>query len=249
MGRFESLLNFKFKNKKTQNNTAVIEPPKKETAVFSPNSKVLNKIPLSENEKNGIFDILKEFQSFEEYDTQQDYQDLLTITSEVKAITNQAVMLHGARIKKAQTILKNYKEGAFSAWLISIYGNRQTPYNFLQYYEFYTSIPQDLHPVLDSMPRQAVYTLASRAGELERKEKIVQKYKGETKQEILQIIRKEFPLDRDDKRLPNLANQSIVSLKRLGDLVSHDLFDPTESQLKILLQLLKEIAAEVKNHS
>ncbi len=40
-----------------------------------------------------------------------------SITSEVKAINNQAIILHGERIKKAQEILKNYRDGAFTAWL------------------------------------------------------------------------------------------------------------------------------------
>ena len=245
MGRFESLLKFRSKNKNAQAKiTALTEiAKKKETSTLAG---MFHTAPLSENEKDNISNILKEFQSFEDYDTDQDLKELLDITSEVKAITNLAVMLHGERVKKAQTILKNYKEGAFSAWLISTYGNRQTPYNFLQYYDFYTATPQNLHSILDSMPRQAVYTLASRAGEPERKQLIVQKYKGETKQEILQIIRKEFPLDRDDKRLPNLANQAIHSLKRMKDLVEHDLFDPTEQQHELIVQLLKDIFAVTK---
>ncbi len=245
MGRFESLLNFRSKKKNAQQTISALTEiaKKKEPSTLSG---MFHTAPLSENEKDHISNILKEFQSFEDYDTDQDLKELLDITSEVKAITNQAVMLHGERVKKAQTILKNYKEGAFSAWLISTYGNRQTPYNFLQYYDFYTATPKNLHDILDSMPRQAVYTLASRAGEPERKQLIVQEYKGETKQEILQIIRKEFPLDRDDKRLPNLANQAIHSLKRMKDLVEHDLFDPTEQQYELIIQLLKDIFAVTK---
>lgn len=66
-----------------------------------------------------------------------DLAELSLITSEVKAINNQAAILHGERIKKAQTLLKSYQEGAFSAWLNATYGNRQTPYNLMQYYEFF----------------------------------------------------------------------------------------------------------------
>ena len=47
--------------------------------------------------------------------------------------------------KERKTILKNYRDGAFSAWLIATYGNRQTPYNFLQYYELYITLPEHLH--------------------------------------------------------------------------------------------------------
>lgn len=245
MGRFESLLKFRSKNKTARDKLSALTEISKKQEISS-FAGVFRTAPLSEVEKDNISNILKEFQSFDDYDTDKDLKDLLAITSEVKAITNQAVMLHGERVKKAQTILKNYKEGAFSAWLISTYGNRQTPYNFLQYFEFYTAMPKPLHVILDSMPRQAIYTLASRAGETERKQLIVKEYKGETKQEILQIIRTEFPLDRDDKRLPNLANQTISSLKRMKDLVSHDLFNPNENQHELISQLLKDIFAITK---
>src|SRR5688500_18052924 len=67
---------------------------------------------------------------------------LFTLASEVRAIHNQAALLHGERIKRVQQILTNYRDGAFSAWLIAVYGNRQTPYNFLQYYEFCEAMPK-----------------------------------------------------------------------------------------------------------
>ncbi len=41
---------------------------------------------------------------------------------------------------------------------------------FFSIIEFYTLLPPSLHTKLDQMPRQAVYSLASRAGSLERKE-------------------------------------------------------------------------------
>ena len=81
--------------------------------------------------------------------------------------------MHGERIKKAQEILKSYRDGAFTAWLLAAYGNRQTPYNFLQYYELYTALSPGLHSQLEAMPRHAVYVLASRSGELTQKETMV----------------------------------------------------------------------------
>ncbi|MBN1914849.1 MAG: CT583 family protein [Parachlamydiales bacterium] len=197
--------------------------------------------PLNEREKEDLLNIVKEFSVDESYDYQEDLSQLMNITSEVKAITNQAIILHGERIKKAQNILKNYQEGAFTAWLVATYGNRQTPYNFLQYYNFIHSMPQDLHTIIDTMPRQAIYTLASRPGQMDKKQEIVQNYRGESKKELLTQIRQEFPLDRDDKRLPNLANQAIASLKRNKDLFSHSLFSPNEKQKILLHQLLDEL--------
>ena len=118
--------------------------------------------PLSEQEHDSLEELLKSYQGETEVSIERDLDVLSGLTSEIKAITNQAAILHGERIQKAQQIFKNYRDGAFSAWLLTTYGNRQTPYNFLQYYEFYLELPSNLIPKLDEIPRQAIYTLASR---------------------------------------------------------------------------------------
>lgn len=169
---------------------------------------------LSEKEKEVIRKILNDYMQGQQQSIEADFQSLLSLTSEVKAIQNQAAILHGERIKKAHDILIRYREGAFTAWLIATYGNRQTPYNLMQYYEFYEAIPKQLRPQLEVMPRQAVYTLASRVGNLEKKQEIVRQYKGETKAEILELIRQTFPLAREDKRRRLVANQLIQFLQR-----------------------------------
>lgn len=156
---------------------------------------------LNQTEKNCIQKILLDHLQ-EGLSIDEDLQSLITVTSEVKAINNQAIILHGERIKKAHAILTQYRDGAFTAWLIATYGNRQTPYNFLQYYQFYTSMPPQLRPLIESMPKQAIYTLASREGNEEAKQKVIEKYQGETKREILSKIREQFPLQANDKRNP-----------------------------------------------
>ena len=241
MAKFSSLLSIRLKQKGSQIPKMAALAEKAKKGRLSSFSGVFQVSPLNDKEKTTLSEILKSYQEYDDYDSNQDLQDLIHLTSEVKAITNQAVMLHGERIKKVQNILKNYKEGAFTAWLISTYGNRQTPYNFLQYFEFYSKMPKELHEKIDEMPRQAVYTLASRAGNSDEKEKVIKKYNGESKQEILKIIRTEFPLDRDDKRLPNIANQSISSLLRLKDLFNHAFFSPSEKQKVKINQLLQEL--------
>ncbi len=195
---------------------------------------------LSEKEQESIGNILASFADTEK-DTTQDLTALLAITSEVKAINNQAAILHGERIKRAQEILKNYKDGAFSAWLQSTYGNRQTPYNFLQYYELHLSLPQMLHQKLEEMPRQAVYALASRTGEIEKKTKIIANYKGEPKQEVLTLIREIFPLDDTDKRKTNLSEQAVITLMRLCDQFKRKDFKPSNKQKNIILGLIKDL--------
>lgn len=177
-------------------------------------SGIFNISELSDKEKETLQAILMHYSNSEESIT-GDLNSLIAITSEVKAITNQAVLLHGERIKKAQTLLKNYQEGAFTSWLIATYGNRQTPYNFLQYYEFCHAMPSALRLRIEQMPRQAVYTLATRDAPLPKKQEFIENYKGQTKQELLDMIRELFPIDEEDKRKQNFGESTILTLRRL----------------------------------
>lgn len=170
---------------------------------------------LSEREKISIEEILQQYAQ-EDQDIDGDLKELISITSEVKAINNQAALLHGERIKKAHDILTKYRDGAFTAWLLSAYGNRQTPYNLMQYYEFYESLPKDLRPQLEAMPRQAIYTLAARAGNIDKKKEIVKNYKGETKAQVIHLIRQIFPLDKDDGRQKKAGEGLVQVLERFS---------------------------------
>jgi hypothetical protein len=208
--------------------------------VLSSFSGVFRVAPLPINEQESLKEILTQH-SEENQNIHDDLFALLAITSEVKAINNQAAILHGERIKKAQEILKKYRDGAFSSWLIAIYGNRQTPYNFLQYYELYTSLPQILHSKLEEMPRQAAYTLASRNGAFEKKEKIIKDYAGQAKHELLALIRDAFPLSSEDKRRQDLGEVAISSLARLHKLLKNSKFRPTEKQKHELSKLLSSL--------
>lgn len=241
MSKFNDLLHLRFKQKETQQTkmTALVE--RSNNGDLSSFSGVFRVAQLNEKEKADIETILRTFRLTESSDYEDDMKALMAITSEVKAITNQAVILHGERIKRAQDILKNYRDGAFTAWLFSTYGNRQTPYNFLQYYEFYTVLPQALHPKLDQMPRQAVYSLASRAGSFEKKESIVKNYTGQPKDELLKLIRLEFPLQEDDKRLPNFTHNAILFLKRARDMVKNPNCTPREEDKRQIRNLINQI--------
>jgi len=248
MVKFNDLLNLRLKSKEKQKNKMIALAELSNNGSLSSFSGVFKINTLNDQEKKILSNILQNFREEEkENDIEKDLKDLITLTAEVKAITNQAVILHGERIKKAQEILKNYKEGAFSSWLINTYGNRQTPYNFMQYYNFYMEMPQKLRPQIDTMPRQAIYTLASRSGDLEKKQDFIKNYQGQPKQELLSIIRKLFPLSAKDKRQPNLADQFISSLKKLNLLILHPLFKPTKDQENIINKLISKI--EKKIHS
>ncbi len=249
MAKFNDLLNLRFKTKQSQppKMTALVE--RSNNGELSSFSGVFRVSSLNQKEKETLEEILKTFRHSDAYNVENDLKNLSLITSEVKAITNQAVILHGERIKKAQEILKLYRDGAFTAWLFATYGNRQTPYNFLQYYEFYTLMPQTLHPTIDQMPRQAIYTLASRNGAPEQKEAIIRNYQGQGKQELLQLIREEFPLAEDDKRLANFSSHAIAFLKRTLTSLKNPHCSITDSDKKQMNALIDQIQSFIKKRS
>lgn len=173
---------------------------------------VFGDAPLSPFEKQQLRSILEKHLREAPSQLEEDLHSLEALTSEVKAINNQAAILHGERIKKAQDILTQYEEGAFTAWLLATYGNRQTPYNFLHYFLFYQVTPEKLRQQLEEMPRQAIYTLATREGPLKEKLDLLKAYSGETKQEILETIRETFPLKEKDQRQRSCYDKVIHAL-------------------------------------
>lgn len=200
---------------------------------------------LSPQEKQDLELLLKTYAS-EGGPIASDLKALIAITSEVKAINHQAALLHGERIKKVHFLLTKYKEGAFSSWLISIYGNRQTPYNLMQYYEFYQSVPPPLKPQLEKMPRQAIYSLASRDGDLETKCRFISNYRGETKQELLLKIRDLFPLKDGDRRRENPVDSSIQLLEKAYLILERKSVRLTNKQKETLKELLSSLSSLVK---
>lgn len=200
--------------------------------------------PLTEPEESLLRSLLEGY-SVESLDISEDLKHLSALTSEVKAINNQAAILHGERIKRAQEILKKYRDGAFSSWLMDTYGNRQTPYNFLQYYELYSSLSKALQDKVDGMPRQAVYTLATRNCTQENKEELIRNYNGETKKQLLHLIRERFPLEDQDKRTSSLSEQMIAELHRLEKLISSTRFKPSPDQRKRMIEVLQSIQSKL----
>lgn len=249
MGKVNELLNERLKK---NDNTSKMAAMAKQSANgnLTSFSGVFSVSELSSGERITIETILKEYAVDDEINYSQDLSNLLSITSEVKAINNQAALLHGERIKKAQSILTRYRDGAFTAWLLAAYGNRQTPYNLMQYYEFCEAMPKLLRPQIETMPRQAIYTLASREGALEVKQNIVENYKGETKAELLSLIRTTFPLDTDDGRQRNIGESATVTLKRFyRDLKRQPLrlSTPQKNAIKIMLQEILDMVNGAKS--
>lgn len=195
---------------------------------------------LTAHEKTQLEDILKTY-SKDQSGIKNDLKALIALTAEVKAINHQAALLHGERIKKVHTLLTTYQEGAFTSWLIATYGNRQTPYNLMQYFNFYQSVPTNLRPKIEAMPRQAIYTLATRDGDIGDKIDIITGYQGETKNELLLKIRDLFPLQEKDKRRENPGNQAIIQLEKARILLSRKGTKLNTYQRETLKELLSAL--------
>lgn len=195
---------------------------------------------LNANEKNFLETLLKTYAG-ESCAPEQDLHALIALTAEVKAINNQAAILHGERIKKVHDILANYRDGAFSAWLIATYGNRQTPYNLMQYYEFHEALPKDLRLHIENMPRQAIYTLASREGEFEKKVAFIKGYAGQTKAELLVMIRETFPLHAADRRREDIGESAIHHLEKVCRSLQRKDSQLNKSQRQTILRLLDHL--------
>jgi len=196
--------------------------------------------PISKQEEDAIQALLEKYQT-KMSNIDADFQSLTAITSEIKAINNQLVILHGERIKRAQQLFKNYRNGAFSTWLFKTYGNRQTPYNFMQYFELYHKLPKKLQSIMDKMPRQAIYVLSSRSAPQKKKEKFIQNYQGETKHELLDKLRKIFPLEKKDKRNANRVKKAATLLQHTLMTMKDPLFSPNHQEKDMLKQIINEI--------
>ena len=83
--------------------------------------------------------------------------------------------------------------------------------------------------------------MASREGAFDQKKEIVANYKGEPKQQLLELIRQTFPLMETDKRAQNLGGIAITSLKRLYSQLSQNGFKPTPSQKKQIHEWLRAL--------
>ncbi len=161
----------------------------------------------------------------------EDFQTLARLTSEIKAINNQSILLHGERIKRAQDVLKNYREGAFTAWLISTYGNRQTPYSMLYYYEFYHALPFDLRTMIENIPKKAAYTLASREGSFDLKLELIRNYKGQKQDVFISLIQNTFPKSPLDQRNKKRKSPIFDQIEKLIlQIESQKKFTPDEFQ-------------------
>lgn len=207
---------------------------------------------LSESEQASLHELLNEFQepenSLPQAEVKKDLKRLLEITANVKGVKAQSLLLQGEQIKEAQQLLRRYRDGAFTKWLIAAYGNRQTPYSILQYYEFHLLLPATFRHKIEVMPKKAAYTLASREGEMEKKLEILEHYDAERDKpaDIILLIQEALPKRGEDgRRRQNYIEKSLSQLKELTAVLTAKkmLLSPHDKQAvaraaKALLQLI-----------
>ncbi len=207
---------------------------------------------LTRREENNLQLILHEYfnpGAMQEDEVACDFESLRLLNCEIKNINAQSILLHGERIRKAQEILKKYREGAFTAWLIETYGNRQTPYSILQYCELYHMLPSEgLKKKLEAIPRKAAYTLAGRTGEMHLKRRILEDHSNEGQKDLIMIIQDTFPLPDGDRRQRKEANVATLdSIGRLCKTLVHrkgSLNEKHRLRIKELVNVLEDLLDE-----
>ena len=206
-------------------------------------STLLGSSSISIEDKKALQELLSHYKKEETLSFTEDLEELSHLTQEVRSITQQSILLHGERIQKAQKLLSSYIDGAFSAWLITVYGNRQTPYNFLLYYQFYTMVEEPLRLVIEEMPKQAIYTLAGRDAPFSEKIELIRVHKGLKKEALLEEIRRRFPLKSNDKRKGRSTGAVLLeSLRKIKTVLSINRDEMTEDEKKALKKEIREIS-------
>ena len=107
-------------------------------------------------------------------------------------------------------------------------------------------MPKKLRLQIESMPRQAIYTLATREGSLEKKKEIVESYKGQTKTILLNEIREAFPLNLKDQRQKNKGDSFITLLERLHKELRLNPIHFSNAQKTALTSLLQGISKLIR---
>ena len=204
------------------------------------------KTDLTEKEKLAIQKILVDDYKPGTISEEQVYKhvDQLTdITRQIKNLVAQSILLHGERIKQAQDLLANYREGAFSKWLMETYGNRQTPYSMLRYYEFYNSAPKELQKIIEAAPKKVVYQLATREGDNSRKLDFIKAHGASKQSDTILLMQETFPVTITDKRKPLMASKIEALCKLCTSLESRadTLSKEDRQEIKQLIHRLQKL--------
>jgi hypothetical protein len=176
-----------------------------------------------------------------------DFSQLVQITSELKAIQKQAVILVGERICAVREIFKRHGgEGlGFTAWLSLAFNAKKTAYNAMAYYELYSALPtDDLKHKMKQMPVKVSYVLASRSAPEPIKFSIIDSYQGEKQREMLDRIEEHIPILGDKRSLRTLGEKAVDDLERIIDTLMRrkkHIHENEKSRIDEVLHKLQEL--------
>ncbi|MCH9811228.1 pGP6-D family virulence protein [bacterium] len=207
---------------------------------------------LGESEVHNLKMIFEEssLHSDHEEEMDRDFSQLVQITSELKAIQKQAVILVGERICAVRDIFKRHGgEGiGFTTWLSMAFNAKKTAYNAMAYYELYSSLPsEELKTKMKQMPVKVSYVLASRKAPEKMKFSIIDSYKGEKQREMLDRIEEYMPILGDKRSLRTLGEKAVDDLERIIDTLlrrKKHIHDKEKNRIDHALHLLEDLISE-----
>ena len=177
--------------------------------------------------------------SHTESQVHKDISDLKSITAEIRAIGRQGILLMGERISKARELLKSYHNGTFTKWLDATFGSQKTGYNLLTYYDFYSALPEpSLKEKFRKLPQKVAYILASRKGDMKKKEEIVRCIGEQKPNDLLSLIQEKLPIKPNDKRsLKDGSLNRILKLKNELKMILHRKNHLSHEKTLVLVEL------------
>lgn len=207
---------------------------------------------LAEAEINNLKLIFEESatESTHEEEIDKDFSQLLQITSELKAIQKQAVILVGERICAVRDIFKRHGgEGiGFTAWLSIAFNAKKTAYNAMAYFELYSALPtEELKTKMKQMPVKVSYVLASRKAPEKLKFSIIDSYQGEKQREMLDRIEEHMPIQGDKRSLRTLGEKAVDDLERIIETIMRrkkHIHSQERTRIDNALHMLEELISQ-----
>ncbi|MDN3504429.1 MAG: CT583 family protein [Rhabdochlamydiaceae bacterium] len=221
--------------------------PPKPTKIANSFEQMFGFKELSKDEKSRLEKLLLgELLDDEGVDFKADFEQIASVSAQVRAIQKQGILLIGERIHQARQILSKYSQGKklLTKWMSFSFSSLKTAYNALAYHDLYHKIPTDeLKEKYKAMPAKASYVLASRAGEVKAKLEVIDNHKGKFAEELIEEIRTIFPLNDEDKRAKKegVDLEVLAYVKKIRSLLNKgSISAKTKKEIKGLLSELKK---------
>ncbi len=214
----------------------IVENPVLNELIIPNTHALIEAKPLDEAEEKLLENMVIE-NAKENSQTKSDFNQIKSLTCEIRSIGQQGAILMGERIYHVREILKSYRDGTFTKWLEFALGSKKSGYNMLSYYELYQELPDHAKENFKKIPQKAGYILASRPGDINKKAEIVNSMHHLRSQEMISHIQNEFPTK--NKKIGSSLNTKlfescIATLEKIR--LNKDLLSDND---KLLLMLMR----------